>query len=101
MNRGDVYLADLEPVRGSEANKIRPVILVGNRASLDHGPQPGRRIHGNCDLLVSEIRLVGKRDGRVGRAVPHGGAMAIGSRGHRAAPGPDHGRTKMGDGHDF
>ena len=39
MRRGDVYLVDLEPVRGSEANKQRPVIIVTNegansRASL-------------------------------------------------------------------
>jgi mRNA interferase MazF len=34
MKRGDVFLADLEPVRGSEANKARPVILIGNQASL-------------------------------------------------------------------
>lgn len=34
MKRGDVFLADLEPIRGSEANKARPVVLVGNEASL-------------------------------------------------------------------
>ncbi|MFN0026693.1 MAG: type II toxin-antitoxin system PemK/MazF family toxin [Acidimicrobiales bacterium] len=34
MNRGEVYLADLEPARGAEADKWRPVILVGNDASL-------------------------------------------------------------------
>lgn len=30
MRRGEVWLADLEPARGSEANKIRPVIIVMN-----------------------------------------------------------------------
>jgi mRNA interferase MazF len=34
MKRGDVYLADLEPIRGAEANKARPVVLVGNNAAL-------------------------------------------------------------------
>lgn len=34
MIRGEIYLADLEPSRGAEANKARPVILVGNNASL-------------------------------------------------------------------
>lgn len=34
MKRGDVFLADLEPIRGSEANKARPVVLVANEASL-------------------------------------------------------------------
>ncbi|MFT4010802.1 MAG: type II toxin-antitoxin system PemK/MazF family toxin [Nocardioidaceae bacterium] len=30
MRRGDVWLVDLEPVIGSEADKIRPGILVSN-----------------------------------------------------------------------
>lgn len=35
MLRGEVRLADLDPVRGNEANKRRPVILVSNdRANL-------------------------------------------------------------------
>ena len=34
MKRGDVFLADLEPIRGSEAKKARPVVLVANEASL-------------------------------------------------------------------
>lgn len=33
MRRGDIYLADLEPVKGSEANKRRPVIIVSNDES--------------------------------------------------------------------
>jgi mRNA interferase MazF len=33
MERGDVYLVDLEPSRGSEANKLRPAILVSNDAA--------------------------------------------------------------------
>lgn len=28
MRRGDIYLADLEPARPSEANKRRPVVIV-------------------------------------------------------------------------
>lgn len=32
MRRGDIYLADLEPGRGSEANKTRPVIIVSHNA---------------------------------------------------------------------
>lgn len=34
MQRGDVVLVDLDPVEGSEANKVRAVVLVGNDASL-------------------------------------------------------------------
>ncbi len=30
MRRGDLYLADLEPSRGSEAGKRRPVIIVSH-----------------------------------------------------------------------
>ena len=30
MRRGDVWLVDLDPVRGAEANKARPVIVVSN-----------------------------------------------------------------------
>jgi mRNA interferase MazF len=33
MRRGDIYLADLEPVKGSEANKRRPVVIVSNDES--------------------------------------------------------------------
>lgn len=35
MRRGEIRLVDLEPVRGSEANKRRPAVLVSNdRANL-------------------------------------------------------------------
>ena len=30
MRRGDIRLIDLEPVRGSEANKRRPAVVVSN-----------------------------------------------------------------------
>ena len=44
MRRGDVFLADLEPIRGSEANKARPVVLVGNGASLSAAARFGRGV---------------------------------------------------------
>lgn len=44
MQRGDVVLADLEPVRGAEANKARPVILVGNEASIQAALRHGRGV---------------------------------------------------------
>jgi mRNA interferase MazF len=43
VRRGEIRFADLEPVRGSEANKQRPVVLVSNdganqrAATLGHG----------------------------------------------------------------
>jgi mRNA interferase MazF len=33
MQRGEVYLVNLEPTRGSEANKVRPAVLVSNDAA--------------------------------------------------------------------
>lgn len=33
MRRGDIYFANLEPAQGSEANKVRPVIIVSNDAA--------------------------------------------------------------------
>ncbi|MFI1353011.1 type II toxin-antitoxin system PemK/MazF family toxin [Streptomyces sp. NPDC020898] len=30
MKRGDIYLVDYEPVRGSEAGKARPAVIVSN-----------------------------------------------------------------------
>jgi mRNA interferase MazF len=33
VRRGEIYVADLEPVWGSEANKRRPVVIVSNNAS--------------------------------------------------------------------
>lgn len=37
-------MADLEPVRGSEANKARPVVVVGNEASLRAAIRLGRGV---------------------------------------------------------
>ncbi|WP_069172808.1 type II toxin-antitoxin system PemK/MazF family toxin [Streptomyces griseus] len=33
MRRGDIHLIDLEPARGSEANKVRPAVIVSNNAA--------------------------------------------------------------------
>ena len=30
MRRGDIHTVDLDPVRGSEANKRRPAVIVSN-----------------------------------------------------------------------
>lgn len=32
MRRGEIYLANLDPIRGSEANKTRPVVIVSHDA---------------------------------------------------------------------
>ena len=44
MQRGDVALADLEPVQGAETNKVRPVVLVGNDASLEAATRHDRGV---------------------------------------------------------
>ncbi|KID30936.1 type II toxin-antitoxin system PemK/MazF family toxin [Prauserella rugosa] len=44
MRRGDVYLADFEPVRGTEANKRRPVIVVSNDGANDTAARLGRGV---------------------------------------------------------
>ena len=30
MRRGEIWLVDFEPSRGSEANKLRPAVIVSN-----------------------------------------------------------------------
>ena len=44
MKRGDVYLADLNPVIGSEAAKRRPVIIVSNDAANRSAAERGRGV---------------------------------------------------------
>jgi mRNA interferase MazF len=44
MRRGDIYLVDLEPVRGPEANKIRPAVIVSNDAANRATERAGRGV---------------------------------------------------------
>lgn len=44
MRRGDVYLVDLEPARGSEANKVRPGVIVSNDAANRTAERTGRGV---------------------------------------------------------
>jgi mRNA interferase MazF len=44
MRRGDVYLVDLEPVRGSEADKLRPAVIVSNDAANRTADRTGRGV---------------------------------------------------------
>ncbi|MFL6144549.1 MAG: type II toxin-antitoxin system PemK/MazF family toxin [Labedaea sp.] len=44
MRRGDIYWVDLEPVRGSEANKIRPAIIVSTDAANRAAQRSGRGV---------------------------------------------------------
>jgi mRNA interferase MazF len=44
MRRGDIYWVDLEPVRGSEANKVRPAVVVSNDAANRAADRAGRGV---------------------------------------------------------
>jgi len=38
LKRGDIFLADLEPTKGSEQGGIRPVLIIQNDISNKHSP---------------------------------------------------------------
>ena len=44
MRRGEIRLVDLEPVRGSEANKQRPAVIVSNDGANSTAARLGRGI---------------------------------------------------------
>lgn len=38
IRKGDIFLADLEPVRGSEQGGVRPVLIIQNDTSNKYSP---------------------------------------------------------------
>ncbi|BCJ72964.1 endoribonuclease MazF9 [Catellatospora sp. IY07-71] len=44
MRRGDVYLVNLDPAQGTESNKVRPAVLVGNTAANRTAERNGRGV---------------------------------------------------------
>jgi mRNA interferase MazF len=44
MRRGEIRLVDLEPAQGSEANKLRPAVLVSNDGANATAAQLGRGV---------------------------------------------------------
>jgi mRNA interferase MazF len=44
MRRGEIREVDLDPVRGSEANKRRPAVIVSNDAANSTAEQLGRGV---------------------------------------------------------
>lgn len=42
MRRGDIVMVDLEPVRGTEANKRRPAVIVSNDGANHRATTLGR-----------------------------------------------------------
>jgi len=83
-SRGEVWLADLEPRRGTEPGKTRPVLIVQCQALLDAGHpstliiplttnviddgEPlrvrvpaGDRLRRDSDLLIDQLRAIDNR----------------------------------------
>lgn len=44
MRRGDLYWIDLDPTQGSEANKVRPAVVVSNDAANRVAVNTGRGV---------------------------------------------------------
>lgn len=44
MRRGDIYLIDFDPVRGSGSNKVRPAVIVSNDAASRTAERVGRGV---------------------------------------------------------
>ena len=44
MQRGDIYLVDLDPTQGSESSKIRPAVIVSNDAANRTAERNGRGV---------------------------------------------------------
>ncbi|MDT3397145.1 type II toxin-antitoxin system PemK/MazF family toxin [Streptomyces sp. B1866] len=44
MRRGDIYLIDFDPVRGSEASKARPAAIVSNDSANRSAARYGRGV---------------------------------------------------------
>lgn len=81
INHGEIWLANLNPTRGTEAGKSRPVLILQNQALLDinhpstliiplttqlvHDAQPLRirikaagKLKKDSDLLIDKIRAI-------------------------------------------
>ncbi|WP_302060994.1 type II toxin-antitoxin system PemK/MazF family toxin [Streptomyces sp. A3M-1-3] len=57
MRRGDIYLVDYEPVRGSEANKARPAVIVSNEGANAVVTRTGRGVITAVPLTSNTSRV--------------------------------------------
>jgi len=57
MRRGEVRLVDLDPVRGSEANKQRPAVVVSNDRATAVAQRLGRGVVAVVPLTSSTARV--------------------------------------------
>ncbi|WP_183335791.1 type II toxin-antitoxin system PemK/MazF family toxin [Microlunatus antarcticus] len=58
MRRGEIRVADLEPVRGSEADKRRPVVVVSNDAANRRAESLGRGVITVVPLTSNVTRVL-------------------------------------------
>ena len=58
MRRGEIRLVDLEPVRGSEADKTRPVVIVSNDAANRRAENLGRGVVTVVPLTSNVTRVL-------------------------------------------
>jgi mRNA interferase MazF len=58
VRRGEIRLVDLEPVRGSEANKTRPVVVVSNDAANRRAESLGRGVVTVVPLTSNVTRVL-------------------------------------------
>ena len=66
MTRGDIFMADINPVEGPEANKVRPVMHVVVRPS----PANGLRIASKAQteqVRSLDLSRLGRQVGQLGR----------------------------------
>ncbi|MFH9264134.1 type II toxin-antitoxin system PemK/MazF family toxin [Streptomyces sp. NPDC017546] len=58
MRRGDIHLVDLEPARGSQANKVRPAVIVSNNAANRSVELTGRGVVAVVPLTSNTSRVL-------------------------------------------
>jgi mRNA interferase MazF len=58
MRRGDLYWVDLEPVHGSEADKVCPAVLVGNDAANRAVERTGRGVVAIVPITSNTARVL-------------------------------------------
>ncbi|WP_031476791.1 type II toxin-antitoxin system PemK/MazF family toxin [Streptomyces bicolor] len=57
MKRGDIYLVDYEPTRGSEASKARPAVIVSNDGANTAVERTGRGVVTLVPLTANTSRV--------------------------------------------
>ncbi|WP_217207224.1 type II toxin-antitoxin system PemK/MazF family toxin [Streptomyces sp. AC550_RSS872] len=58
MRRGDIYMVDLEPARGSEANKVRPAVIVSNDGANESVERNDRGVISVVPLTSNTTRIL-------------------------------------------